>query len=410
YCWNENKLNTDRYHYLKVDKLKRLVIYFCQLNSEIIDTINQHFESLENIKIVYLNQGMFQPNKMFLLNQLAKKEFLTIDLHIYIKDDDFENIGHVSDEAYIIDQQNQIDFKTNLLQIMYDNENTDEFPYSLMVYFTQLVRAKSLCLTPYSDTIHLDFLHSLSKYSESFEKVEIQDVIPLYSFYRYLTSPQLKSLTVTLQFHFLMDIYYHEGQPHHQEYYNQYFKQIGFKDFDRAHEIQIESESFQMEGIDENDQLYCSILDNPGDHSIPSYTKHLWKQCLKELKTNTSITQLSITNPICDDDECNNVSACPRVHDLFIADFVDAFTTNTTIKTLSLSLWFNEDDPITFLTSDILSMILNNNSTLETLKLMYNDQQQKNYLTILAQEIKDKSVNTKCQIQITFTNTEYFKE
>jgi len=95
--------------------------------------------------------------------------------------------------------------------------------------------------------------------------------------------------------------------------------------------------------INEDDQEYCSYrLYQNGDETIPTYSRSLWNQCLELLKTNTTITNLSIGNVQCGL-ECfarkTNEEDMPQQ---MMDDLLNSLSCNQSIKHLTLNtlnLW-----------------------------------------------------------------------
>ncbi|KAM9968922.1 hypothetical protein ACTFIW_000325 [Dictyostelium discoideum] len=93
-------------------------------------------------------------------------------------------------------------------------------------------------------------------------------------------------------------------------------------------------------GINEDNQIFCSYSRSENSClSVPPYSKSLWKQCLKLLSTNSTITNLSITH------NCGGECGWDKnglFYEKFLNDLMNSFANNKTIKTLTLGFNFQE--------------------------------------------------------------------
>ncbi|KAM9992431.1 hypothetical protein ACTFIY_009873 [Dictyostelium cf. discoideum] len=224
---------------------------------------------------------------------------------------------------------------------------------------------------------HLLLYHSISKLNQNYESVEIiNDFIPLYAVYRFLQSPNLHTLKFDLQFHFLSSIYDNQTNV---------IDNIEFGSFQ-------DGDVFDN-GINEDDHTYCTFSDQEDLLiEIRPYSMSLWKQCLKLLSTNSTITNLSISH------NCENFNQCgwnenSRLNENFFNDFMNSLANNKTIKTLKFD--FNNRDfnfplnNLNLINKSIASM-LDENSTIESIYI---------FIPFLKlNQISNLRKNTKCKI------------
>ncbi|KAF2072188.1 hypothetical protein CYY_006508 [Polysphondylium violaceum] len=119
--------------------------------------------------------------------------------------------------------------------------------------------------------------------------------------------------------------------------------------------------------INEDDQeIYC-INRSCGSLSrkrIPKYSQSLWKECLQLLKTNTTLTELSIGHY-----ECRCYDGTKKLNQQLIDDLLDSLSNNKSIKTLYLDFQglngLKKRHPI--INVDFISSLLQNNTTIESL-------------------------------------------
>ncbi|KAF2075802.1 hypothetical protein CYY_002885 [Polysphondylium violaceum] len=285
-------------------------------------------------------------------------------------------------------------FKTLHFYVYHDIDrdygNSLNFIYELI----NLLRPNSVEL--YSDhsfddgASHLNFFHSLSKLS--FESVVIDsDYIPLYSLYRFLRSTRLTVFKFRLQFHFLSALYYSNDDDDNDN------------DDDDDEEISYDFNTMDTtdgDDINEDTQVYCTYgRYGPSNSSIPYYSRSLWKECLQLLKTNTTITELSIGNSVCGE-ECFEET----LNQQLIDDLLDSLSNNRSIKTLCLD--FNvveiyDDIEHPFINADFISSLLQNNTTIENLYIRpvtWNYTLSDKWKSLLDVIVESKPSNSKCLI------------
>ncbi|KAF2073083.1 hypothetical protein CYY_005607 [Polysphondylium violaceum] len=115
------------------------------------------------------------------------------------------------------------------------------------------------------------------------------------------------------------------------------------------------------QGINEDNHKYCPRCQS-GPLNIPEYSRSLWKECLQLLKTNTTLTELSIGHSLC----CHYGST---LNQQLIDDLLDSLSNNKSIKTLYLD-FRGIDQPKQqhpFINEDFISSLLQNNTTIENL-------------------------------------------
>ncbi|KAN0029540.1 hypothetical protein ACTA71_007669 [Dictyostelium dimigraforme] len=357
-----------------INTIKAISIEYFDINNESINFINT-LKSLEtiNVESPYDNYDLFNDSIWVLtyLNRLINKD---IQVNFKLNFESFDSCER--DELEVIEKEELI-FKTNQFIAKYDFQH--EVSYGFVYEMIKELKPKSLKIKPFrtSDSAsHLQQYHSISKLNQNYESVEIiSDFIPLYAFYRFLQAPKLHTLKFDLQFHFLSKIYDNNFLENGSEYNTDIIEfdfnkmdNFKFEDFGEDENITFEVKNKQFyidNGINEDNQIFCQYS-NQYDYSctsIPPYSMSLWKECLHLLSTNSTITNLSISNNCgegCEFDENSFL-----YNENFLNDFMNSLANNKTIKTLTL--YFNPHWSNSKLFRKSISLMLDQNSTLETI-------------------------------------------
>ncbi|KAM9968948.1 hypothetical protein ACTFIW_000354 [Dictyostelium discoideum] len=407
---NNNNKNNNKFKMVHNDFINTIIIDYFDINNKSINYMNS-LKSLEtiNIKCLYDIEYSFTNSIWVLtyLNNLNNKD-LIINFKLYLGREPYEptDLEHIEKEEF--------KFKTNLFEVEYDieYETAYGFVYEMIKELNpKYLKFKSFNLSDSGES-HLQQYHSISKLNQNYESVEIiDDFIPLYALYRFLQSPNLRTLKFDLQFHFLSSIYddsnnrdcskYGGGSDKTELDFNKMdnFKFIDFGDTgnneDNAIRFKVYGDiKFYIDnGINEDNQIFCPFsYQEDLCLSIPPYSMSLWNQCLKLLSTNSTITNLSIYH------NCGNSWECGwdengLFNENLFNDLMNSFANNKTIKTLTLDFGFkdyrNLNLRIDLITKSIVSM-LDQNTTLESISI---------FSFSKSNEISNLTKNTKCKIK-----------
>ncbi|KAF2072176.1 hypothetical protein CYY_006496, partial [Polysphondylium violaceum] len=124
----------------------------------------------------------------------------------------------------------------------------------------------------------------------------------------------------------------------------------------------------------------------------PKYSQSLWKECLQLLKTNTTLTELSIGHYVC---RCYDAK---KLNQQLIDDLLDSLSNNKSIKTLYLDFGclFYARHPI--INADFISSLLQNNTTIESLYLHIYSEDDSFEKDLLNRIVNSKPSSSKCFI------------
>ncbi|KAM9968954.1 hypothetical protein ACTFIW_000360 [Dictyostelium discoideum] len=346
-------------------------------------------------------------NKIIVLPLIIQKHVLQL-LYEEYDPDYYDLIINFKLELYSFEEYEP----TNL-----ENIEKEEFKFKTNLFEElnpKYLKIKSLHISD-SGRSHLLQYHSISKLNQNYESVEIiDDFIPLYALYRFLQSPNLHTLKFHLQLHFISSIYDNQINNNKYNSYNNInninsdcesdrdsskysgfgkdkieldfnemdnFKFINFGNIGNyenggrlRYKVHDDIKFYIDNGINEDDQIYCSFsVQEDSCIEIPPYSMSLWKQCLKLLSTNSTITDLSITHDC--GDECG-WDENSLYNENFFNDFMNSLANNKTIKTLTLNFNFtpygNENTNIDLIKKSIASM-LDQNTTLESINIIFDD-------------------------------------
>ncbi|KAM9985285.1 hypothetical protein ACTFIZ_008824 [Dictyostelium cf. discoideum] len=346
--------SSDIYKLMNTQIIKRLCISIFYICDEIIDEINT-FQELESITIVNYFGAWFGNSfwRLHFLNRLRDDIVVNFDLYIGYSEttnNDIKPKGIKDDQP--------LTFKCNNLSVVFQYEVDDYYNFIYRDIISKL-KFKSLYFNSIGPS-HLLQYHSISKLNKTIESVRINnDHIPLYSLYRFLKAPNLHTLKFCLNFPSLSKLYT-DSNKHQYQYH------------------------FDLESLDntvnEDQQYLCPLF-----RSLPPYSMQLWNECIKLIGSNTTITTFEFFEADCH--ECDIGHNDFELDTGFLNDFIDSFSNNKTIKTLSIN--FGNSFSSEFLTSKIATM-LDQNSTLKNLNLYFDY----NFVN----KISKKTTNKKCSI------------
>ncbi|KAM9968810.1 hypothetical protein ACTFIW_000211 [Dictyostelium discoideum] len=203
---------------------------------------------------------------------------------------------------------------------------------------------------------------------------------------KFLQSPNLHTLKLHLQLHFISSIYDNNQIKNNNSKFSGFGKdkiELDFNEMDNFKFIDFgnignylpgairfivygDIKFYIDNGINEDNQIYCSF-------KIPPYSKSLWKQCLKLLSTNSTITNLSISHNC---GGCSNECGWDEnslFNENFLNDFMNSLANNTTIKTLTLNFINCEDYQNKNLINKSIASMLDQNTTLESIHIFLID-------------------------------------
>ncbi|KAM9968290.1 hypothetical protein ACTFIW_002727 [Dictyostelium discoideum] len=346
-----------KYKLMNIQIIKILCISIIDISDEVVGEINT-LEGLESITIINYFDSWFGSSywRLKYLNKLRDDIVVNFDLNL-----GFPNLENdrMPNE---INHTQALTFKSDNISINFQYEIDDKFEFVCTDIISKL-NFKSLKFHFIIPTHFLQY-HSISKSNKNFESVIINnDYIPLYSLYRFLKSPNLHTLNFSVNFYSLSKLYTNFNQYQHQ---HQHQHNIDFENFDQT--------------INEDEISPCPLT-----MKLPSYSMQLWNECVKLIGSNTTITEMSILNADCH--ECDAEHDQFELDNGFLNDFIDTFSNNKTIKTLTIN--FGDNFSFEFLVSKMVTM-LNQNSTLENLNLYGVD------FNILSK----KTTNKKCRLSI----------
>ncbi|KAM9992404.1 hypothetical protein ACTFIY_009859 [Dictyostelium cf. discoideum] len=355
------------------------------------------FKSLETVNVKCLNdlEHSLTNSKWILtyLNELDNKDLIiNFKLELFCREPyEPTDLEHIEKEEF--------KFKTNLFDVEYDYEYKANygFLYEMIKELNpKYLKIKSNHLSD-SGSSHLLQYHSISKLNQNYESVEIiNDYIPLYALYRFLQSPNLHTLKFDLQFHFLSSIY--DNYQINNNNNNNNNKNNNNNNNNRDCESNRDSKysGYDKTELDFNkmDNFKFIIFENIGNYHKCSRDFMFrnttifnvsWNRCLKLLSTNSTITNLSITQNC--GGECRWDYLNSLFNENFLNDFMNSLANNKTIKTLTLN--FNENGYANenLIKKYIVSM-LDRNTTLESIYI-FNPR---------FKEISNLTKNTKCKI------------
>ncbi|KAM9968906.1 hypothetical protein ACTFIW_000309 [Dictyostelium discoideum] len=424
---NNNNNDSNKFKIVHNDFIKTIIIDYFEINNKSINYMNS-LKSLETVNVgsSYENEYSFKNSVWLLtyLNKLNNKDIIiNFELNLACFDPyEPTDLEHIDREEF--------KFKTNLFYVVYDCEYKTTYGY--LYEMIKELNPKYLRILPISTTdsgaSHFRQYHSISKLNQNYESVEIiKDYIPLYALYRFLQSPNLHTLKFDLQFHFLSSIYggnqfkndddddddcggnrddnnnnnnsncdinrdisKYSGSDNSELDFNK-MDNFKFRNFDNFQGDSID------DGINEDDRTYCSYS-RQGDScmEIPPYSMSLWKQCLKLLSTNSTITNLSIShncNGGCQWVDWDGEDENGLYDENFLNDFMNSLASNKTIKTLIIDFniynYESEKSNIHLINKSIASM-LDQNTTLESIHIFIPNPG--------FNEISNLTKNTKCKI------------
>ncbi|KAM9968949.1 hypothetical protein ACTFIW_000355 [Dictyostelium discoideum] len=402
---NNNNNNNNKFKIVHNDLIKTIIIDYFEINNKSINYMNS-LKSLEtvNVRCLYDIEYSFT-NSIWVfayLNKLNNKDLIiNIKLDLRYNTNESENL-----EQMLIDRE-EFKFKTSLLEFEYDFEykKTYGFVYGMIKELNpKYLKIKSISTSGFCFELggsHLQQYHSISKLNQNYESVKIiDDYIPLYALYRFLQSPNLHTLKVGLQFHFLSSIY-DDNQINNNNNNNNIGDKTEF-DFNKMDNIKfIDFRNFQGDiidnGVNEDNRTYCSFsYQEDSCMKIPPYSMSLWKQCLQLLSTNSTITNLSFSN------NCGGIyndcgwgeRSLKSYNENFLNDFMNSLVNNKTIKTLTLG-FSNRDNKVEYELKNInlinksIASMLDQNTTLESIYI---------FPFLQFNEISKLTKNTKCKI------------
>ncbi|KAM9992433.1 hypothetical protein ACTFIY_009876 [Dictyostelium cf. discoideum] len=412
---NNNNSNNNKYKLVHNDLIKTIIIDYFEINNRSIDYMNS-LKSLETVNVRCLHYYEYSfTNSIWVLtylNKLDNKDVI-INFKLYLGCCD----PYEPTNLELIDRE-EFKFKTNKFKVSYDieYETTYGFVYEMIKELNpKYLKIKPLRCVSDSGESHLLQYHSISKLNQNYESVEIiNDFIPLYALYRFLQSPNLHTLKFDLQFHFLSSIYDNNQINNNRNNNNNnncnsnsnrvsgdknkteldFNKMDNFKfiDFGYTGDYNEQRIRFKVHddidnGINEDNQIYCSYSRQEDSCiEIPPYSMSLWKQCLKLLSTNSTITNLTIYH------NCGGpcYSECgwkenSLFNENFLNDFMNSLANNKTIKNLTLGF-----GRCNIGNKSIVSM-LDQNTTLESIYIIIP-------FSGLSEEISKLTKNTKCKI------------
>ncbi|KAM9968923.1 hypothetical protein ACTFIW_000326 [Dictyostelium discoideum] len=348
---NDNNNNNNKFKLVHNDFINTIIIDYFEINNKSINYMNS-LKSLETVNVRCLHYYEYSfTNSIWILtflNKLNNKD-LIINFNLYLGCcDPYEptNLEHIEKEEF--------KFKTNEFKVSYDieYETTYGFVYEMIKELNpKYLKIKPLRCVSDSGESHLQQYHSISKLNQNYESVEIiDDFIPLYALYRFLQSPNLHTLKFDLQFHFISSIY-DDNDSSKDKTELDFNKMDNFKFIDfgndnkgKIFKVHDDIKFYIDNGINEDNQIYCSYSRSQTSClSIPPYSKSLWEQCLKLLSTNSTITNLSITQ------NCGLYSRCGfdkydldenSLNENFLNDLLNSLANNKTINSLILDFNF----------------------------------------------------------------------
>jgi len=422
-------------YFINIDLIKSLKIHIDQISKELIESINVGMTMLENIRVInqHYTEFIYKPLTVFShLNKLRKN--IKVEFYLYIEAGTTESIDSNPDYQ-------PFTFNTTKFQLSFDCIPSS---HAILTRMIRDIQPKSLFIDSTSHTdsggSHLHCYHSLSRLCQ-FECIEIKsDFIPLYSLYRFLQTPKLNTFKFNLQFHFISSLYNNSfNNNNNNQIYNLNFNQLDqFSIFNNnnnnniitsttstttmvvdeneqqqqqkrnLHKYKVYDNQWYLEKgntVNEDNQIFCGYDKYvEGNDVIPPYSLQLWNECLSLLRENKTITELSIGQCYCSDQQFHSPV---KSSELLISDIIHTLSNNKSIKKLTLEGDYGDDlnDPINFCTPLVIVEILESNSTLEFLYIQETGKNQ-SFIDHVIDEIRQTTKNKKCKVLK--SNIEYY--
>ncbi|KAF2077037.1 hypothetical protein CYY_001669 [Polysphondylium violaceum] len=441
---NINSNSNSDFRIITQESAQHIPIKFIMIK-ECVQKINTEFPSIKSITIRHSTietYGQIIHSLVYLnnLNKLNRINHITINFDLSIREDNPPWYPEL-----LKNQAQLFKFKTNHIEVYYEDGNHQD-PGKYIYQIIKILNPKSLAFNSEGNGLgrsHLKIFHSLSKLDNQFQSVEIRyDYIPLYSLYRFLQSPTLKTFRFNLQFHFLSALYNNNGyekqekesEDENQDYDSEYssededsdededeeYEGNGDEDTENAEEYfssdnnfnfnvmdnfrfktlyqyRFKKQSCVKNNVNEDNQVYCTY-DDYGDNNstVPIYSKQLWKECLQLLANNKTITDLSIGYARCGE-ECFG-KGNPTDQQL-IDDLLDSLSNNQSIKRLCFNLC-DEEICYAFMKPEFIFPLLQRNTTLENIYAQVIDYDKNDTLKSMIEDLsRSMPSNSKCKIK-----------